>query len=80
MVLTLIVSIPPSAGTHPVILRHTKKAEWATIQDRADPRFEGRFLVRCYALGMIDLLARWKRHNIYDTFKRWVAAEGLVHI
>ena len=74
--LVTALSLGPTAGTVPTILRLTKPDEWRRVRDRHDERVEGRFLVRCYTLGIRDFLTLWKRQGIGHEM-RWAQASGL---
>lgn len=53
------------------------KAEWKNVNSRFDPKIDNTFLIRCYSVQVIFLLALWRKRNPYPYFLRWLKRVGM---
>mmetsp|Transcript_62697 Transcript_62697/g.178022 ORF Transcript_62697/g.178022 Transcript_62697/m.178022 type:complete len:529 (+) Transcript_62697:2279-3865(+) len=54
------------------VYRIMPKAEWKTVKSRFDPKIDNTFLLRCYTVQIIFLLALWQKRSPYPFFQKWL--------
>jgi len=59
------------------VYRIMPKAEWKNVKSRFDPKIDNTFLLRCYTVQIIFLLALWRKRNPYPYFQTWLKRTGL---
>mmetsp|Transcript_15860 Transcript_15860/g.37086 ORF Transcript_15860/g.37086 Transcript_15860/m.37086 type:complete len:136 (-) Transcript_15860:95-502(-) len=59
------------------VYRIMPKAEWKNIKSRFDAKIDNTFLLRCYTVQVIFLLALWRKRNPYPYFQRWMKRTGV---
>lgn len=59
------------------VYRIMPKAEWKNIKSRFEPKIDNTFLLRCYTVQIIFLLALWRKRSPYPHFQKWMQKTGL---
>merc|ERR1712217_471942 len=54
------------------VYRLMKKDEWKSVKSRFDKKIDNTFLLRCYTVQIIFLLALWKKRSPYPYFQKWM--------
>ncbi len=69
--LTLALSMAGQTGIFGQIYQRVRKEAWSGVADRFDPRIDAdddaAFIVRAYAIGLVNRLTRFKRDRVYQT-------------